>query len=317
MDFTTILMILLSLLFGGLMFYGLIFLFQKRKEQKDDIRRRVKEIARLYRKEAVLSEEMSKPLSERLFKPMLQGTLSGLRKFVPEKTESSKGKQSEKLKLKLRSAGIQMEPNDYQLLQLLVITGATVFAGVIAFVLTWETKAALIGVFIGLYGGYVVLRFRLIGMISKRKEAMSRQLPEVLDMLSVSVEAGLGLEQAILHVINNFKGPLIDELSVTSREMSMGRSRRDALLLLGDRCELDEVKSFARAIVQAGQMGISIKNVLRSQSEFMRQTRRNKIEEKAMQVSVKILIPMVIFIFPVIFIVLLGPAAVNIYETFN
>ena len=316
MNSTYLFMILLSALAGGMLFLGLASFFQKRQEQKDDIRRRMREIARLYRKEAAQNEELSKPLSERLFKPMLQGTLAGLRKFAPEKTESSKGGQSEKLKLKLRSAGIQMEPNDYQLLMLLVIAGSAILFGTLAFVLTWKLQAALLGILTGLYGGYAVMRFRLVGMIARRRETMSRQLPEVLDMLSVSVEAGLGLEQAILHVVSNFKGPLIDELSVTAREMSMGRSRRDALLLLGDRCELDEVKTFARAIVQAGQMGISIRNVLRAQSEFMRQTRKNKIEEKAMQLSVKILIPMVLFIFPVIFIVLLGPAAVNIYETF-
>jgi tight adherence protein C len=135
-------------------------------------------------------------------------------------------------------------------------------------------------------------------------------------MLSVSVEAGLGLEQSMLYDVNNFEGPLIDEISVSNREMAMGRSRRDALLNLGDRCEIDEVKTFVRAIVQAGELGISIKNVLRSQAAFIRQSRKNKIEEKAMQISVKILIPMVLFIFPVIFIVLLGPAVVNIIGSF-
>jgi len=138
----------------------------------------------------------------------------------------------------------------------------------------------------------------------------------VWDMLRFRVEAGLGLEQAMIHVVNNFVGPLIDEIAVSNREMALGRNRRDALLILGDRCELEEMKTFVRAIVQAGEMGISIKNVLRSQSAYMRQSRRNKIEEKAMQISVKILIPMVLFIFPVIFIVLLGPAALSIITYF-
>ncbi|KGP75169.1 hypothetical protein JT05_12180, partial [Desulfosporosinus sp. Tol-M] len=112
-------------------------------------------------------------------------------------------------------------------------------------------------------------------------------------------------------------GPLVDELSIAYREMTMGRTRREALLDLGERSGVEEVQSFARAVVQAGQMGISIKNVLQSQAEVIRQARRNKIEEKAMKISVKILIPMTLFIFPVIFIALLGPAAVNIYNQFK
>ena len=144
---------------------------------------------------------------------------------------------------------------------------------------------------------------------------MQSQLPEVLDMISVSVEAGLGLEQAMIEVVKNFDGPLIDEIAITNREMAMGRTRADALLLLGERCGIEEMQNFTRAIVQATQMGIAVKNVLRSQSEYMRQTRKNKVEEKAMQVSVKILLPMAGFILPVIFIVLLGPAAVKIMDT--
>lgn len=315
MDTMTILMLLIAILFTLLVFLVIQYLLQQRQEQHDDIKRRMGEVAKLYRRE-ILDEELSKPISERLFKPLLKGTLSGLKKFMPAKTDTTKGKQSDKLKAKLRSAGINMEPNDYQLLTLIVIAGFAVLFGVVGFALVLTPQAALIGLVFGLYAGYALMRFRLVSMISTRRETMQRQLPDVLDMLSVSVEAGLGLEQAMQQVNNNFKGPLIDEMSVTVREMGMGRSRRDALLAFGERCELDEVKSFARAIVQAGQMGISIRNVLRSQSEFMRQTRRNKIEEQAMQISVKILIPMVLFIFPVIFIVLLGPAAVNIYETF-
>jgi tight adherence protein C len=146
---------------------------------------------------------------------------------------------------------------------------------------------------------------------------MEQQLPEVLDLLSVSVEAGLGFEQAVHHITMNMEGPLIDELTVTYREMAMGRARRDALTLLGQRCELEEMKTFVGALVQASQLGISIKNVLRSQSAAMRQSRKAKVQEKAMKVSVKMLFPMVMFIFPVIFIILLGPAVVNVLHVIN
>jgi tight adherence protein C len=154
-----------------------------------------------------------------------------------------------------------------------------------------------------------------VGSIKRRNQQIEQQLPDVLDLLSVSVEAGLGFEQAVQHVTTNMEGPLIDELTVTYREMSMGRSRKDALALLAERCDIEEVKSFAGALAQAAQLGISIKNVLRSQSTAMRQSRRAKVQEKAMKVSVKMLFPMLIFIFPVIFIMLLGPAVVNVLKT--
>ena len=95
----------------------------------------------------------------------------------------------------------------------------------------------------------------------------------------------------------------------------MGRPRRDALILLGERCNSDDVKSFTGALVQAGQLGISIRNVLQSQSEALRRTRQNRIRDEAAKLSTKILFPMLVFIFPVLFIVLLGPALLNIMET--
>jgi tight adherence protein C len=266
----------------------------------------------------VLDEDMNKPLSDRFIKPMLTGLIFQIKKVIPESNNKNDTgvQQLDKLRKNLRQAGLQIDSNEYRAVQILVIISVALLLGIMALIITGRSQPALLFILVGGYLGYVGLRFYISRRITNRRESISRQLPEVLDMLSVSVEAGLGLEQAILHVNNHFKGPLIDELSIAYREMSMGRTRRDALLALGERSDVEEVNSFVRAVVQAGQMGISIKNVLRSQAEFMRQTRRNKVEEKAMQVSVKILIPMAFFIFPVIFIVLLGPAAVAIYNQF-
>ena len=132
---------------------------------------------------------------------------------------------------------------------------------------------------------------------------------------SISVEAGLGFEQAIGHITRNMSGPMVDEFAVTYREMSMGRTRREALQALADRCDFDDLRTFTGAIIQAGQLGISIRNVLRSQSAAMRLARKTRAQEKAQKISTRILIPMLIFIFPVLFIILLGPAAMNILNT--
>jgi len=281
------------------------------------VKNRLGKIQSVSQKGLLQDEEFSKPLSERFIKPAFKGLMKSVQKYIPEEkvTESSYlNRHTSKLKGMLYQADIKMGVNQYLKLRLGVMAITGVLFGLIGLTMRLQLIYIIFMMAIGVYLVYVIMRFDLTRRISDRKNSMQRQLPEVLDMLSVSVEAGLGLEQAMIHVVNHFKGPLLDEIAVANREMALGRSRRDALLLLGDRCEINEMKTFVRAIVQASQLGISIKNVLRSQAALMRQTRKNKIEEKAMKVSVKILLPMAFFIFPVLFIVLLGPAFVSIAE---
>ena len=154
-------------------------------------------------------------------------------------------------------------------------------------------------------------------MVDARLADGSRVNAIMLDLLSVSVAAGLGFERAMLHIINSMDGPLIDEFTVTYREMSMGRSRKDALTLLGERCGVEDLTAVTGALVQAGQLGIPIRNVLQTQSAAIRRTRRAKVQEKAAKVSTKILLPMIVFIFPVLILVLLGPSLISIVEQFS
>lgn len=307
----------LSLAIGLLAFSFLYILLSGTGRKKDAIVKRIRGIAKIEHPEFIPDEEMSKPLSERFIKPFFHGLADRIRKCLPkEEGGAEESEKSEKLRRKLRQAGIRMKAGEYQAVRLIVVLGGALLLAILSFLLTFRVQAVPLAALLGAYGAYVIMRFHLARRVTKRIESMQVQLPEVLDMLSVSVEAGLGLEQAILYVNNHFSGPLIDELSVTYREMTMGRSRREALLSLGERCQSEDVNSFVRSVVQAGELGISIKNVLRSQAAFIRQSRRNKVEEKAMQVSVKILLPMAFFIFPVIFIVLMGPTAVAIYNQF-
>lgn len=309
----------ISIAFAAVIYFTLYLSLSGFGSRRDEIRNRVSAVSKMGKQEFILNEELNKPISERFLKPVLESIYSNIRKVVPENKKDDSGRkktESGRLKNKLRQAGIRMSTAEYQAVRLIVIVGFAILFCIIAAAMSVKLHLIPLAALFGFYVGYVILRFNLAKRITKRHESMRRQLPEVLDMLSVSVEAGLGLEQAILHVIDHYAGPLIDELNITYKEMSMGRSRRDALLSLGNRCEVDEVNSFVRAVVQAGEMGISIKNVLRSQSAYIRQTRRNKVEEKAMQVSVKILLPMAFFIFPVIFIILMGPAVVSVYEQF-
>ncbi|MDQ0092541.1 type II secretion system F family protein [Paeniglutamicibacter psychrophenolicus] len=149
----------------------------------------------------------------------------------------------------------------------------------------------------------------------KRQQAIQLELPNTLDQLLISVEAGLGLESAMARVAAGGQGPLAEEMGRTLQEMQVGRSRREAYAAMADRSSVADLKSFVRAVVQADKYGIGIARVLRTQAGQMRIKRRQRAEETAMKLPVKILFPLLVFIFPTLFIVILGPAAINIMKS--
>ncbi len=310
---------LLAAALAGVAIYLLIvLLFSRRGEYHDTIRRRLEAVGTAQKKAFMPDEDISKPLSERFFKPLFRSMatrLAGNRRNNGSTGDDSR--QTARLKKMLAQAGFGIGAAEYSVIRLLAILFSAVVFTVLPLTLGASAGGALFGAAIGFFLGYVFMRFFLVKAIAKRKKQMEQQLPDVLDLLSVSVEAGLGFEQAVHHITINMAGPLIDELTVTYREMAMGRSRRDALTLFGQRCDIEEIKAFVSALIQAAQLGISMKNVLRSQAAAMRQARKAKVQEKAMKVSVKMLFPMVLFIFPVIFIILLGPAVVNVIHAFK
>ena len=153
--------------------------------------------------------------------------------------------------------------------------------------------------------------------VDARKKSIRRSLPDVLDLLTISVEAGLGFEQALDRITAAVPGPLTDEFNRMTGEMRAGSSRSDALLALEARTGVDEVKSFVMSMVQADQFGVSIGRVLRAQADEMRIKRRQIAQEAAQKAPVKMLLPMTFFIFPALFVVVLGPAMLNIMANFK
>lgn len=149
----------------------------------------------------------------------------------------------------------------------------------------------------------------------KRQEAMQLELPNVLDQLLISVEAGLGFESAMARVASNNPGPMAQEMSRALQEMQLGRSRAETYMALAERSSVADLKSFVRAVIQADRYGIGIVRVLKVQASQMRVKRRQRAEEKAMKLPVKVLFPLLLCIFPVLFIVILGPAVINIMQS--
>lgn len=149
----------------------------------------------------------------------------------------------------------------------------------------------------------------------ERQRAIGLELPDTLDQMMIAVEAGLGFDAAMAHVGKNGKGPLAEELIRTLQDMRVGRSRREAYEELGKRTSVPDLNTFIRAIIQADIYGISISKVLRTQSNEMRLKRSQRAEEKAMQIPVKVMIPLILCILPVLFLVLLGPAVLTVMDT--
>ena len=170
-------------------------------------------------------------------------------------------------------------------------------------------------VVIGLIG-YTMPSSQVRSMAAKRQHTIQKQLPDVMDLLTISVEAGLGFDAALAQVTKNVPGPLAEELSRLLQEVQIGVSRADAFRNLSTRTNVPELQSFTLSMIQADLFGVSIANVLRAQSRELRQKRRQRAEEIAQKIPVKLLFPMIFMVLPALFIIVLGPGAIQIYNQF-
>ena len=204
------------------------------------------------------------------------------------------------------------------------VAAIKVMGTVIGTVLGWLVATAL-GVEGLPYAGAIVV-FAGIGTLipgaaldikaKSRQELIRRALPDTMDLLTISVEAGLGFDAALSQVVKSTEGPLAHEIARMLQEMQVGVSRVDSLRSLASRTNVDELGGFTLAMIQAEQFGVSISKVLRSQASVLRTKRRQRAEEKAMKVPVKLLFPLIFCILPAMFIVLIGPAAIRISQSF-
>jgi len=212
------------------------------------------------------------------------------------------------------TAGLQMSPGQFMsivavtsgVLPLLVLVMMSGSGSMMNTLMYWG-GATMMGIYIP--------RMWLGGKIKKRQKLIQKALPDAFDLVMASVEAGLGIDAAFARVIDKVSSPFTEELARTSREITMGRSRREAFQDMSDRTGVDDLRSLVNSIIQAEQMGISVGGVIRIQTDVMRTKRKQRAEEQAFKAPVKMLFPLVFFIFPAIGIVIGGPAVIGIMES--
>jgi len=297
------------------MFTLILALFQGLGKRMDNKYRRLEEISgKLYDE---IDEELSIPFVQRFFVPALYGLLYTGLKFFSRLFSKNKRRDTPKLERDLRLAGIKMSISDYLAAKFMFILGIIGVTLVIAFVLrisgVFKFLIILAGMILSILGPSIYLSTR----IKNRQGLIRNQMPDVMDLVTVCVEAGLGFDAALLKIDEHSQGPLVDELIIVQREIQMGLPRREALKKFADRNSVSELKTFVGGLIQADQLGLPIKNVLRAQSAQLRLTRKQIAEEKAMKAPIKMMLPLVVFIFPVIFIVLLGPTVLQTMKTFG
>ena len=188
--------------------------------------------------------------------------------------------------------------------------------GVVLFISGRHLPALLWGLVFGIFG-FFLPDLLLINTAQHRSDRIRKALPNSIDLLTISVESGLAFDAALAHVAQNTDGPLAEEFTRVLREIQIGSSRADALRALADRTDVEDLRIFLNSMIQAEKLGIPIADVLRVQASEMRLKRSQRIEEQAMKLPVKLVFPIMLGIMPSLFIIILGPAALSIYDQFS
>jgi len=256
--------------------------------------------------------ELQQPFLERTLRPLAAGISARMSRIA---TTSF----TERTEKRLALAG---NPGDLRVADWLGIKSVGAVIGAVLFFLIFAIVGVLgfpfiVGALMAVPGalfGYTIPEFWLGGRVKKRQKAILLMIPDTLDLLTISVRAGLGFDAALGKVVEKLKGPLSDEFRRALAEVRVGKARRDALRDIVPRTEVGPLTNFIGAIIQAEQLGVSVSKVLQVQSEQLRIERRQRAEEQAAKAPIKMLFPLVGCIFPSLFIVILGPAIILIVQ---
>ena len=260
--------------------------------------------------DSTVDEVTGEPLVDR-FEERYGATLAGVaRKLDPRITE-------ERIANRLVSSGLasHMTANGFLALKVVLAVIGIIGGGLLGVMMDSGPKALMFGAALGVMG-FLIPDFVATRRTRARRDAMQRQLPDALDIVAVSVEAGLGFDAALAKLGEHLEGPIVEEFSLVLGELRIGEARSVALRRMATRVDLPEVNSVVSSLIQADQLGSPLGKMLRIQAEEARNRRQIAAEERAMKAPVKMLIPTVLFIFPAMFVVILGPALLKISENF-
>ncbi|HET8630107.1 MAG TPA: type II secretion system F family protein [Thermomicrobiales bacterium] len=266
--------------------------------------------------------ELERPFAERVLRPLFRTWTRRIARFTPKQN-------MERLRQALQEAG---SPSNLGPVEFMGLRGGmAVVLGGAALLITIVTGSTLRPIHIGALGipgiilfpaplgllGYTLPGIWLNQKIRRRKKEIQKSLPDAIDLLTISVEAGLGFDPALARVAEKWDNALSREFRRMLQEIRIGKPRRDAMREVAIRCGVDDLRVFVSSIVQADQLGVSITQVLRVQSEQMRIRRRQRAEEQAHKAPIKMLFPMVFLIFPAMYVIILGPAVPTIFGAFK
>jgi tight adherence protein C len=291
--------------------YGLYLI---KEEKSSHLKKRMSAFVSGVKEDVPSSAEKASGASlyERIAKPLMGDFKRSFKRRMP-------GEKEAKIETKLLLAGspFGMTPVDFRLLQISLILLFPLLSGGYGAILQTGYAGIFLFFIIGLTAGALLPHYYLNIKKKARNKSALKELPDILDLLTVSLEAGLGFDSAVSKVVSKKDGVLSAEFHRSLEELRLGRTRREALSGIKNRLEVEEVRAFISSILQAEKLGIGLVQVLRIQSNEVRERRRQRAEEEAMKAPVKMLFPLVLFIFPSLFIVLLGPALIQFIQTFS
>ncbi|MTI68387.1 MAG: type II secretion system F family protein [Firmicutes bacterium] len=257
-------------------------------------------------------EELNVSFFERVIKPIADNTSNIISKITPTGMKT-------RIEDELKVAGYpyNLSINQWFLIRLLLSIILPLILIIIAIINNILISRMFFGIIIAILIFNLFPRLFIKQYKNKRQKEIVKTLPDVLDLLTVSVEAGLSFDGALSRLVEKMPGVLADEFSKVLNEMRIGKSRREALRDMSERCKVSDLTTLVGSLIQADELGVGVSKVLRVQSVQMREKRRQRAQEKAMKAPVKILFPLIFFIFPTIFAVLLGPAVIKMMNTFG
>lgn len=272
------------------------------KGKEDDAKER--KIEYISGKKKVQNEKEGEKSSKRFLSSQIQALNNMANRSAANVKKNAKYKLVEK---QLRLAGLSISPENFLFYKKAIMVLIIVVSAFIAII----TKTIFL-ILIGLLIALLIPNLYLNSKVKSHQQGIRDQLPDAMDLLGVCIESGLSFDASLLKVSERMEGPFIEELLKLYRQIQMGVPRGDALKNMANSSEIPELKTFIAALAQATQLGIPMNNIMKVQSETLRKTRMQMAREKGQKAPVKMLLPMVGLIFPVLFIVILGPVVINI-----